>query len=155
MARLKWPGRSGPSLASVRVFTDGAIRPTVGRSGLGVIVQDEGGRIVACLARRAGAMTCNEAEYEAILFALEQLRGWRPARIMIFSDSRVVVEQAQGLAGARSPGLQQRLVRLRVALHGLPPVVFQHIRRERNRLADALANDVVDGYLAESLSKHG
>lgn len=135
-------------------YTDGAIRPGRGISGLGVVVRDEQGQIVGWLARRAGGMTCNEAEYEAIILAVEELAGWQPASLVIFTDSRVVVDQAQGRASARAPGLQQRLVRLRAATIALPHVEFRHIPRGRNRLADALANDVADGFVPEGLG-HG
>lgn len=140
--------------AVFHAYTDGAIRPGRGVSGLAAVVRDEQGRIVGWLARRAGGMTCNEAEYEAIILAVEQLAGWQPASVIIFTDSRVVVDQAQGRASARAPGLQERLVRLRAATMALPRVEFRHIPRERNRLADALANDVADGLVAEGMG-HG
>jgi ribonuclease HI len=135
----------------LHVFTDGAIRSPGGMSGLGVVVQDDNGRILGWLARRAQPLTCNEAEYEAVIFALEQIQAWRPSTVIVFSDSRIVVDQARGLATARAPALKQQLGRLRAVASYLPSVTFQHIPRERNRLADALANDVADGYVREGM----
>lgn len=130
---------------SVRVFTDGAIRPELGISGLAAIVRDEKGQILTWFSTRAGAMTCNEAEYAAVQFALESVRTLHPQEIHIFSDSLVVVQQMNGLATARAPALKQAQLRVRGLVTEYKRVQFHHIPRERNRLADALANEAVDG----------
>ena len=151
MLAMKWlesllgGGRSG----LLHVYTDGAIRQKAGSTGLAVVVEDDQGNILGWLARRTGPLTCNEAEYEAVLFALENLSTWQPHAAIFFSDSKVVVDQARGYAVARAPGMKQRLARLRLLQTDLPPISFRHIPRRRNRLADALANDVVDGYVSE------
>jgi len=66
----------------------------------------------------------------------------------LYSDSQILVYQMQGLASARAPGLRLAQLRLRDALRGSPPVVFHHIPRSQNRLADALANEAADGQVA-------
>jgi len=127
------------------VYTDGAIRPERGKSGLGAIVQDEHGQIRYWWSRRAGRMTCNEAEYAAIIFALESLRPLRPREVDVYSDSQVVVRQMRGEATAQAPAMRQAQVRLRGLVVQFERVTFPHIPREQSRLADALANDIVDG----------
>lgn len=129
---------------SIRVFTDGAIRPELGISGLAAIVRDEKGQILTWFSTRAGAMTCNEAEYAAVQFALESVRALHPQEIHIFSDSLVVVHQMSGLATARAPALKQAQLRVRGLIAQFPQVQFHHIPREKNRLADALANEAAD-----------
>lgn len=130
---------------SIRVFTDGAIRPDLGISGLAAIVRDEKGQILTWFSQRAGAMTCNEAEYAAVQFALESVRALRPQEIHVFSDSLVVVQQMRGLAAARAPALKQAQLRVRELVAHFQQVQFHHIPREKNRLADALANEAADG----------
>jgi ribonuclease HI len=129
----------------VRVYTDGAIRPEMGTSGLAAIVRDEKGQILTWLSRRAGPMTCNEAEYAAVQFALESLRALHPDEVHVFSDSLVMVHQMTGLAAARAPALKQAQLRLRGLVTQFQTVQFHHIPREKNRLADALANEAADG----------
>ncbi len=129
----------------VHVFTDGAIRPDAGVSGQAAIVRDEGWGIRHWWSRKAGRMTCNEAEYAAVILALESLRALRPREVHIYSDSQVVVHQMQGLAAARAPALRQAQARARALTVQFERVIFHHIPREHNRLADALANDAVDG----------
>lgn len=131
--------------ALLLVYTDGAIRPERGLSGLAAIVREEGGRILHWKCRRAGRMTCNEAEYAAAIMALEFMRSLRPQEIRLYSDSQVLVQQMSGLAAARAPALRQAQMRLRSLVLEFQKVSFHHIPRERNRLADALANEAVDG----------
>jgi hypothetical protein len=51
----------------------------------------------------------------------------------------------QGKAAIRSHGLQLKEAELRRLVAKFASVQFQHISREQNKLADALANEVVDG----------
>lgn len=140
MGSLRWPG----AMRRVQVYTDGAIRPEQRTSGLAAIVRDEGGAIRCWWSRRAGPMTCNEAEYAAVLFALESLRRLRPAEVAVYCDSRLVVDQMQGRATARAAALRSAHTRLRALVGEFGAVTFHYIPRDRNRLADALANEVVN-----------
>ena len=140
---LNWRRTNGQLL----VHTDGSIRPDRRASGVSAIVQTPQGRILHWWARRVGPMTNNEAEYAAVIFALENLLPLRPLEVDVFTDSRLIVDQMQGLATARAPGLQKAFQHLRRLIFEFERVSFHHIPRERNRLADALANDVVDQYL--------
>jgi ribonuclease HI len=83
------------------------------------------------------------------VFALEQaLRlppAQRPARLVVFSDSRVVVDQMNGKAAAHSPALRSAKTRLHALCARFQHVSFQHIPRDSNRLADALACEAADG----------
>ena len=132
-------------LKYVRVYTDGAIRPEKGVSGLAAVVRDESGQIRHWWSRRAGRMTCNEAEYAAVILALESLRPMQPQEVHVYSDSQVVVQQMRGLATARAPAMRQAQARLRALIVQFEQVTFHHVPREQNRLADALANEVLDG----------
>lgn len=128
----------------VHVFTDGAIRPETSASGIAAIVRNDDWRILHWWCRCVGSMTCNEAEYEAVILALESLGTLHPQEVHIYSDSQVVVHQMQGLAAVRAPALRQSQARARALIVNFDRVLFHHIPREYNRLADALANDVVD-----------
>ncbi|PIX47134.1 MAG: hypothetical protein COZ54_02005, partial [Anaerolineae bacterium CG_4_8_14_3_um_filter_59_70] len=103
-------------LKYVRVYTDGAIRPEKGVSGLAAVVRDESGQIRHWWSRRAGRMTCNEAEYAAVILALESLRPMQPQEVHVYSDSQVVVQQMRGLATARAPAMRQAQARLRALI---------------------------------------
>ena len=146
MAGLRWPSPG----RRVRVYTDGAIRPDRRASGLAANVRDEKGAIRYWWSKRAGPLTCNEAEYEAVILALESLRRLRPVEVAVYCDSRIVVDQMQGRASVRTVGLKSVHARLRALTTEFGSVAFHYIPRDRNRLADALANEAADGYGANS-----
>ena len=54
------------------IFTDGAAEPNPGPAAIGAVIKDERGRLVASISRRIGKATNNQAEYRAIIAALEK-----------------------------------------------------------------------------------
>jgi ribonuclease HI len=79
--------------------------------------------------------------------ALEYIRALQnpPRELKLYSDSQVMVHQMQGIASAHAPALRQAQMRMRGLVVQFEKVTFHHIPREKNRLADALANDAADG----------
>lgn len=128
------------------VYTDGAIRPDREISGLGAIVKNDRGEVCHWWQKRAGAMTCNQAEYAAVIFALERLHNLHSGEVEVYTDSLLLVDQMRGQAMARAAKLKNAYVRLRALVTLFKRVNFHHIPRERNRLADALASDAADGF---------
>lgn len=128
------------------LYTDGASTPAA--TGLAAVVRDESGSIVQWFSQRTGPMSNNEAEYAAVILALEAL-GRRPqarlTRLKVFSDSQIVVEQMRGGARVRSPRLMSVHAHLRLLVTCFEQVEFHHIPRQQNRLADALAGEALRG----------
>jgi ribonuclease HI len=123
------------------VYADASVYPHA--TGLGAVFKDERGRLIAWRNRAIGAMSSNEAEYEALIFALEQARGFAPRELEIFSDSQLVIEQMRGLFRVRSDTLRALHRRAATLVAKFEHVRFTHISRERNQLADAIADDAV------------
>lgn len=125
------------------IFIDGAIRPEQGISGVAAIVRSTDNQILYWWKKKMGKMTCNEAEYAAAIFACRQLlslqKGFHLRPIQIFSDSMVMVTQMNGQACVNAPALQRNHALLRSLTTQFKSISFQHISREHNRLADALA----------------
>lgn len=90
-----------------------------------------------------GRLTCNEAEYAALIFALEEIRRYRPHRVDCYLDSKVVINQLKGTFAVRSPGLKRLHRKARRLIQAIPQVTLTYIPRERNRLADALAKEAL------------
>ena len=78
------------------VYCDGGIGGTGRAAGLGVVVRDEQNEIIALVKRSMPAMTNNEAEYAALILALETVRRFAPRTLHVYMDSEVVVGQMQG-----------------------------------------------------------
>jgi len=84
-------------------------------------------------------MTNNEAEYEALICALEDLRGRLMAmegdpqhcEVTVRGDSQLVINQVTGAWKAREPRMLQRRDRVRQLLRSFGSVSFQQERREK------------------------
>ena len=124
------------------VFTDGAVGAAA--VGLAAVVRDEHGQVVRWFTAQAGPMTNNEAEFSAAILALEGLRQARPVEVTVFSDSQVLVDGMSGRASIRSPRLAPLHRRLRWLVAQFKQVRFQHVPRQHNTLADALAADALE-----------
>lgn len=126
----------------LQVYSDAAVYPHA--TGLGVVIKDAQGHVIAWrnkVMRAVGGS--NEAEYHALIFALEQARTFSPQQVEMFSDNKLVIEQLRGYYRVRDDvlrGLHRRAQELR---DGFERVTFQHISRERNGLADAMAEEAV------------
>lgn len=128
------------------VHFDGAIGRDGRATGLGVVIRDMRGRILRWLCGRAGPLNSNEAEYAALVFALEHLVRLRPQAVHFYSDNEVVVNQMRGIFAVHSPSLRRWHARACRLARLIPEVTFRHIPRERNLLADALATEALKGW---------
>ncbi len=96
------------------------------------------------LAKNIGRETNNVAEYFALLAALDYATLHGILSLRIRSDSELLVRQMQGLYKVKSPDLkplQERAAKLARQLHYF---AIEHVRRELNKDADALANVALD-----------
>lgn len=126
-------------------YADGATGHRNRHTGVGAVLLDGKGRILAWANRRLDDMTNNEAEYAGLILALELALQRHPRRLRVYLDSAVVVGQMTGRCGVRSASLQHWHRRACQLARRLSRVTYQHVPRERNRLADALAFEALTG----------
>ena len=126
------------------VHSDGAARGNPGPAGVGVVVSDEHGHPLSCIARYLGTTTNNQAEYAALILALETAAAYRPQQLDVLLDSELIVRQLQGLYRVRSPELRPLYERSKALLQRFPSYTIQHVPRAANRHADLLANKAID-----------
>ncbi len=133
------------SLLSLQV--DGTLGfPPRGIAGLGVVVRDRAGVMLAWSCERAAAATSNEAEYLAVITGLTLvIRRFPGAAVRCLTDSRIVVDQLTGRHAVRAMALKPLHERARMLVDQHGSVTFIAIPRELNRLADALAWEALDG----------
>ena len=111
-------------------------------------ITDEDGEVVAEIAEGIGVATNNVAEYTAAIRGLERARELGATRVLLRSDSRLLIEQLAGRWRVKNPALQRLHHEARSLIKEYEEVRFEHVRRERNVEADALANRGVDEWLA-------
>ncbi len=135
-------------MKTLRLYTDGAARGNPGPAGLGVVIEDDQGLRLRGLCRYIGTATNNVAEYLALIEGLAAVSEWKPDRVEVFLDSKLVVEQMKGAYRVKNAGLAPLFVRARALMDQLPMVAISHVAREKNKGADALANRAIDEWQA-------
>ena len=130
------------------VHCDGAARGNPGPAGIGVVVSGAGGRVLAEIAEGIGVATNNVAEYLAAIAGLRRARELGATRVLLRSDSKLLIEQLSGRFRVKNPTLVRLHTEARRLASGFEEVRFEHVPRERNRHADRLANRGVDQWLA-------
>jgi len=130
--------------AAYRANIDGGSRVNPGPAAYGVIIRDAKGEVVAKLKKYIGRMTNNVAEYYGLIAALDYVQSQHVKALRIESDSELLVKQMRGLYKVRSPELQPLFERARKMSAALESFRIDHVYREQNREADALANEAMD-----------
>lgn len=127
-------------LKKVVIHSDGVSRGNPGPAAIGAIIRDERGRLLASISQPIGRATNNQAEYRAIIAALEKALTLGARQVELNSDSELVVRQIKGQYRVRKEALRplyQRVKELQSLLEGF---TVRHIPRQQNREADKLAN---------------
>ena len=130
----------------LRLFTDGAARGNPGPAGLGVVIEDDQGLRLRGLCRYIGKATNNQAEYLAVIEGLRAVEEWKPDRLEVNLDSKLVVEQLAGRYRVKNADLAPLHRQASELLQRFPSVELKHVPREKNKGADALANKAIDEY---------
>lgn len=132
------------------VFTDGGSRGNPGPSALGVVLQDEKSQILKKYGQTIGSGTNNQAEYQAVVFALKKLKsliGGKVAaqtEVEIRSDSELLISQLSGQYKILDSKIQSLFLAVWNLKIDYKKINFTLIPREKNEMADALANEALD-----------
>jgi ribonuclease HI len=135
---------SGPGAAEVVVWTDGGARGNPGPAGYGAVVTTPGGQVLAEVAEGIGWATNNVAEYRAVTAGLRRAADLGARRVRVRADSLLVVNQQKGLWKVKNADLRPLSEEAKRLARSFDRVTWEHVPRERNRHADALANRAMD-----------
>jgi ribonuclease HI len=129
------------------LYTDGASRGNPGDASIGAVLYqetDKGLEEVEVVSEAIGRATNNVAEYEAVIAGLAAAVDNGVDDIVLRSDSLLLVRQLLGEYRVKAAGLKP-LYRKAIALLGdFATVTIEHVPREQNEVADALANAALD-----------
>ncbi|MCA9495878.1 MAG: ribonuclease HI family protein [Nanoarchaeota archaeon] len=138
-------------MSKINIFTDGASRGNPGNAGIGVAIY-EGNSLKKEISNFLGKKTNNEAEYLAVIEALNYLKENKIATANLFSDSEFLVKQLNGEYKVKAEKIKPLYEKVQTTLKNLK-VSFHWIPREDNSLADSLANKGIDDKKTNSNSK--
>ena len=74
------------------LYSDGGARGNPGPAGIGVVIKNSQGRILAEISRFLGKATNNQAEYQAIIAGLAKAKELGAPQVKCYLDSELVVK---------------------------------------------------------------
>jgi len=128
------------------IHTDGGARGNPGPAAYAFVISRPGQPDVeesGCL----GTSTNNIAEYTALVKSLERARALGGRRLLVQSDSELMVKQMNGEYKVKNEGLRPLYEEAKELTRAFESVTFRHVRREHNKRADELYNQALDGAL--------
>jgi len=129
----------------VIIEADGGSRGNPGPAAYGAVLIDaDTGEVIAEDGRTIGVATNNVAEYSGLIAGLRLAERYAPgADIEVRMDSKLVVEQMSGRWKIKHPDMRP----LATEANQLAPfgTIYTWVPRERNKHADRLANEALDG----------
>ncbi len=126
---------------------DGGARGNPGQAASAFVVQDNLGNFIFKQGCYLGVATNNQAEYQAVILALDWLQNNYPqTNAKFLLDSLLVVNQINRLFKVKEPTLQQKynLIHAKLNERKTASTKFAYIPREKNALADTLVNETLD-----------
>jgi ribonuclease HI len=127
------------------INTDGGSRGNPGPAAIGVVIKDEKGKVLKKEKRCIGKTTNNQAEYQAVVHALEHAKELGGTELEFFLDSELVVKQLKGEYKVKDAGIALQFLKIHNLAINFKKITYKHIRREFNSEADALVNEALDG----------
>ncbi len=131
-------------VTEVVVWTDGGSRGNPGPAGYGVLITTAAGDVLAELGEGIGSATNNAAEYRAVIAGLQRAGALGARRVQVRADAKLVIQQLNGTYKVNSPALVSLHAEALRLADGFDDVSFEHVAREANHRADALANQAMD-----------
>lgn len=126
------------------INTDGGSRGNPGPAAIGVVIKDGVGKVLFKIGKCIGNTTNNQAEYQAVVLAIEKAKELGGTELEFRLDSELVVKQLNGEYKVKDAGLAQQFLKIFNTRSKFKSVSFKHVRREMNAEADAMVNDALD-----------
>lgn len=142
--------KKAASQGKLIIYTDGGSRGNPGPAALGVVFADSEERVIKRYSKTLGLRTNNEAEYEAVLFALQKARalygkdGVRAMEIEVRMDSQLVNRQVNAEYKIEEERLWPLFMKIWNTRLDFGRISFGHIPRGQNLEADRLVNEALD-----------
>lgn len=131
----------------LKIFTDGGSKGNPGPSAIGGVGYIYGKKIFN-FKKSIGIATNNDAEYQALIRALEQILNIKSKiinlkKIEFYSDSRLMVNQVKGLFKIKNGKIKEYILIIRGLEQEVNlPIAYNYVPREQNVEADLLVNSI-------------
>jgi ribonuclease HI len=139
------------------IHTDGGSRGNPGPAAIGVVIEEVGGVLKKEYGEYIGETTNNDAEYQAVVFALKKLKlligkeGAKTATLEFHVDSELVERQLSGQYKIMDEKIKRFFMEIWNLKIDYGKVSFKHVMREKNQEADRMVNAALDRELNKLL----
>lgn len=125
------------------IFTDGGARGNPGPAAFAYVIKRPG-QVDVQENGYLGQTTNNVAEYTGLVKALEHAKELGGKKLIVNSDSELMVKQMNGQYKVKNEGLRPLYQQASALRKQFESVVIKHVYREQNAQADALCNEAMD-----------
>lgn len=130
----------------MKIFSDGGARGNPGPAAIAFLITTEQNHVLKKASRYIGKHTNNQAEYLALLYALETATTLTSDEIICHTDSELMTKQLRGEFGVRDFALRQLWQRVRELEKRFQKIRYVNVPRTDGHIqeADKLVNIVLD-----------
>lgn len=138
-------------MKKIIIYTDGGSRGNPGPAAIGVVFCNQKKQIIKKYSQYLGKATNNVAEYQAVIFALKKFKALfgkklaKKTEIELKSDSELLIKQLNGEYKILDEKIQPLFLKAWNLRLDFKKVKFKLIPRKRNKTADSLVNEVLNG----------
>lgn len=129
------------------IYTDGGARGNPGPAASGAVIYGADKELLLQASKYIGETTNNQAEYQAVILALEKAKELEGDELEFYLDSELVVRQINREYKVKNAELAPLFLKIHNLSLSFKKVAFKHIPRELNKEADKLVNQAIDNYL--------
>ena len=129
---------------TISIQFDGGSRGNPGPAAVGVVLRAEDGTFLVTLGRFIGRATNNVAEYRALITGLQKAKELGARKIRVLGDSELIVKQMRGEYRVKNAELKGLYDEAQFLYRQFDEASIEHNYREKNALADRLANLAMD-----------
>jgi len=126
------------------IYVDGGSRGNPGPAGIGVVLKDGKGKAVKEFNKYIGVTTNNVAEYNAVIYGLQEALIEKADEVELHLDSELVAQQLKGEYRVKNSNIRPLFEQTLHLISGFKKVDIKHIAREKNKEADKLVNKAIN-----------
>ena len=134
-------------MSKLIINTDGGARGNPGPAGIGVVIRDGQGKIIAEFKSYIGEATNNCAEYKALILGLKGALTEGYKNLEVYLDSELLANQINGSYRVKNENLKTLMNEIRGLLTSFDAIEVKHVLRSHNSHADRLANLAIDTHM--------
>lgn len=130
-----------------KIFSDGGARGNPGPAAIGAVIYAPDDSLVAEISKYLGVATNNQAEYKALIAALQKAKELKLSHLDCYLDSELVVKQLKREYKVKNKDLAPLFLEVHNLSTSFKSVNYYHIPRKENKEADRLVNEAMDSAL--------